>query len=163
MFEFEPGLILWTSVSFGIMVFLLYRSVLPPFVAFLNKRERQIADQIAQAAEDRKLAEEALSAQQAELIMVRKKADQLLDLAKLDGEKQKKIIVGQAEKQAAGILQQARQDLVTEKEKILSTVKTEVAEYLAAAAGKLMRRSYSLSEHRQLVEESLKEVQDERN
>lgn len=156
-------MMIWTSVSFGIMVFLLYRSVLPPFIAFLNQRERQIAGQIAAAEADRKRAEEALSAQQAELLAVRKKADQLLELARSDGEKQKQNILSQAEKQAAETLAQAQQDLVNQKEKLLNAVKSEVAEYLAAAMSKLMRRTYDLNEHRKLVEESLKEVQDERN
>jgi F-type H+-transporting ATPase subunit b len=158
MLEFEPGLIIWTSVSFGLLVLLLYRVGVPALIAFLNEREKFIADTLAQAADTKQQAEAALSENRKQLERVQAEADRILAQAKIEGDKLRDETVLKAEKKAQLIVEQAQQELTQQKDKLESDVRRSMADLLAAAAGKLLRRIVSQDEHHQLIEDSLKEA-----
>jgi F-type H+-transporting ATPase subunit b len=158
MLEFEPGLIIWTSVSFGLLVLLLYRVGVPALIAFLKEREKLIADTLAQAADTKQQAEAVLLENRKQLERVQLEADRILAQAKLEGEKLRDEAVVKAEKKARLIVEQGQQELSQQKNKLESDVRQNMAELLAAAAGKLLHRLVSRDEHHQLIEESLKEA-----
>ena len=49
MFKLEPGLIIWTSISFGILFIFLYRFILPQIIKYLEEREMKIFKTIEEA------------------------------------------------------------------------------------------------------------------
>jgi F-type H+-transporting ATPase subunit b len=165
MFEFEPGLILWTSVSFGLLVLLLYRLGVPALIAFLAEREKYIAETLSDAADTAKRAEATLAENRKQLEQAQAQADRILAQAKLEGEKLKSETVAKAEKKAQLIVEQAQQELSQQKDKLTGEVKRAMAELLASAAGKLLHRVVSVDEHHKLIEQSLAEVEpnNERN
>ena len=165
MFEFEPGLIFWTSVSFGLLVVLLYRIGLPALIEFLKQREKFISETLAEAADTNQRAADMLAENRKQLERVQEQADRILAQAKLEGEKLKSETVAKAEKKAQLIVEQARQELSQQKDKLTGEVKRKMAELLASAAGKLLRRVVSVDEHHKLIEQSLAEVEpsNERN
>lgn len=163
MLEFESGMIFWTTVSFGILVVLLYKVALPPLLEFLAQREKLIADSLSQASAEREKAAVQAAEQKRQLAEVRKQVDQMLSQAKGEGDRIKEEIIARAERQAEDILEQSRQDLSREREKLISAVKASTAELIVAAAGKFLRRAVTESEHRRLMGESLAELENERN
>jgi F-type H+-transporting ATPase subunit b len=163
MLEFESGLIFWTAVSFGILVVLLYRVALPPLLALLAQREKMSADSLSQAAEEKEKAAMLAAEQKQQLAEVRKQVDQMLAQAREEGDRIRAEIVIRAEKQAEKILEQSRQDLSREREKMVGAVKASTAELIVAAAGKLLRRVVSESEHHRLMKESIGGLENERN
>ena len=158
MLEFEPGLIFWTCVSFGLLLLMLYRYGVPAIIAFLAEREKFIADTLAQAADTKKQAEEVLSENRKQLEKVQEEADRILAQAKLESDKLRDDAVLKAEKKAQLIVEQAQQELSQQKDKLTSDVRRSMADLLAAAAGKLLRRVVREDEHHQLIEDSLKEA-----
>lgn len=165
MFEFEPGLIFWTSVSFGLLVVLLYRIGLPALIEFLKQREKFISETLAEAADTNQRAADTLAENRKQLERVQEQADRILAQAKLEGEKLKSETVAKAEKKAQLIVEQAQQELLQQKDKLTGEVKQKMSELLAAAAGKLLHRVVSVDEHHKLIEQSLAEVEpsNERN
>ena len=159
MFEFEPGLIFWTSVSFGLLVVLLYRLGLPALIEFLKQREKFISETLAEAADTNQRAAGLLAENRKQLERVQEEADRILAQAKLEGEKLRDEAVVKAEKKAQLIVEQARQEVSRQKHRLESDVRQNMAELLAAAAGKLLHRLVSQDEHHQLIEESLKEAE----
>jgi F-type H+-transporting ATPase subunit b len=158
MLEFEPGLIIWTSVSFGLLVLLLYRIGVPVLIALLQTREKLIADTLAEVADAKKQAEAVLLENRQQLKLVQQEADRILTQAKLEGEKLRDETVLKAEKKARFIVEQGQQELSQQQGKLESDVRQNMAELLAAAAGKLLHRIVSRDEHHKLIAESLKEA-----
>jgi F-type H+-transporting ATPase subunit b len=159
MFEIQSALIFWTSISFGILVVLLYRFALPPLIGFLEKREQMIADSISAAQENQKRSEDTLLENKKQLTLAQRQAERLLASAKEEGERLKGEVLERAENHARFVLEQARLDLVHEREKILDGVKKETVGLVAAAASKLLRRSINPQDNQRIIEESLKEAQ----
>ena len=58
MFEAEPGLMLWTVISFFILLVLLRRFAYKPLVGMMSKREAAIRESIEEAKRTREAAEE---------------------------------------------------------------------------------------------------------
>lgn len=158
MLEFEPGLIIWTTISFGILVLLLYKAALPPLLALLAQREKNIADALSEAAANRLAAEKLIEEHRRKLAEIHQAADKILERSKSEGVKLKEEILARAEKQAELLSERARQDLSKEKDKIISEVREHTAEMVAAASAKLLRQKFSLEDNRRLIDESLKEA-----
>lgn len=156
MLEFEPGLMIWTCVSFGLLVILLYRVALPPLLTLLKEREASIALALAKMEENRKKADELMAQYKKQTAEFRQKADQIIQEAKIDGEKVKAVIIKKAENQAAELVAKVKQELVHEKDKIVNEVKKETAELVALASSKVLRRVITAEDNRTIVEESLK-------
>ena len=159
MLEFEPGLLIWTCVSFGLLVLLLYRVGVPALIAFLNEREKFISDTLAQAADTKKQAEAVLAENRKQLEHVQEQADTILSQAKQEGDKIKNETVAQAEKKAQLIVEQAQQQLTQERDRLAQGVRQQMADLLALAAGKLMRGRFNAEEHHELVKQSLAEAE----
>ncbi len=159
MLDFEPGLLIWTTVSFGLLVLLLYRIGVPALIAFLNEREKFITDTLDQAKETKKQADAVLAENRKQTEKIQQQADQILAQAKREGDKLKAEAVASAEKKAQLIVEQAQQDLAQQQSKMLTDVKQEMGDLLAAAAGKLLRRVVSEKEHHEMIEQSLSEAE----
>ncbi|OGB89754.1 ATP synthase F0 subunit B [candidate division WOR-1 bacterium RIFCSPHIGHO2_01_FULL_53_15] len=155
MLEFEPGLMIWTVVSFGLLVLLLYKAALPPILALLAQREKMIADSIELTMKNEKRSEELAAEYREKLNQINQKADRMIDESKKDGEKLKNEILERAEKQAELIALRASQDIARERDKIFAEVRRSTAELVALAAGKVLRKTISPADNRRLIEESL--------
>lgn len=163
MFEIETGLIFWTTVSFGLLVLVLYKLALPALVALLSQREKLIADSLLQVSKNQEKAEQLMAEYKLQLAEARKHADQILGQSRVEGEKLKQEILSRAEKQAQMVLDRSRQDLLAEKEKLSAGIRESVAQLVVAAAGRLMRKTITVDDHRHFIEESLKEAEDGTN
>jgi len=156
MFELETGLIFWNTVSFAILVFLMYKWALPPIVKVIKDREKAIADSVSAAADAQKRSEELLSSYKEKMAEADRSARKILARAKDDGDRARAETLERAEKQAALILEQAREDLNSEKSKILIEAKREIGELVALAAGKVVGRVIKKEDNLKIIEEALK-------
>ncbi|MBN3033459.1 MAG: F0F1 ATP synthase subunit B [Candidatus Saganbacteria bacterium] len=157
MLEFEPGLFIWTVVSFGLLVVLLYRVALPPLLGFLAERERLIAGQLAEAAAGQKQAEQLVAEHKRELAEVHRRAEEIVAKARDEGRAARDEILARASGEADRVLARAQLDLERERTEIMTRARTEIVDLVAAAAGKVIRRKLSAAEDRALIERSLTE------
>lgn len=155
MLEFEPGLMIWTTLAFGLLVVLLYKVALPPLLQFLAEREKLIAAALAEAERVKVESAAQMAEQKAELRGVREQADQILARAREEGDRLKKELVERASEQAATLACEAKLDIGREKEQALDAVRNEAAELVALATSKVLGRLIELSDHKKLIEESL--------
>ena len=157
MFEFEPGLIIWTSVSFGLLVLLLYRVALPPLLELLARREKTIAEALAAAAEERQKALAEMAGVKQALAGANQKAEQIVAQAQIEGEKLKEGLVRTARQESEMLVAKAKEELNREKNELLAEVQQRTAELVVAAAGRIVRKKIDPVENQRLIEESLKE------
>src|SRR5512143_2700812 len=77
--DLNPGLTLWTVITFLILILVLAKVAWGPIVRMLDERERTIRDAIDQAKKERAEAERLLAQQKDSLAQARREA---ADLAK---------------------------------------------------------------------------------
>lgn len=137
------GLIIWTALTFVIVLLLLRKFAWKPILEGLRQREDFI-DESIRAAENAK----------AEMAKLKAENEVLLDQARAEREKiireanvaAKNLIEeakGEAQKQAQRQLDDARIAINTEKQAALAEVKQQVAQLSLEIAEKLLRRELS--------------------
>jgi F-type H+-transporting ATPase subunit b len=159
----DPGLFIWTIITFLVFVTLVVKFAWRPLLAALERREKLIAKAVDDAEKAR-----------ADLERVKQDAAKILADARVEGE----AIVGRsraaadrlgeelrqkASAEAAGILKKAEREIQLETTRAIEQVRREAVELSVAIASKVLRRNVSAEDNRALIEDSLRQLDDTRH
>src|SRR5256886_8613425 len=79
----EGGLVIWTLVVFGLLLFILKRSAWPVLLQAVREREQRLERQLAEAAQAREEAARLLEQQKQALERARAEAQEIVTKAKV--------------------------------------------------------------------------------
>ncbi len=159
----DPGLFLWTILTFLVLLVLLAKFAWKPLLALLDRRE----EMIRQSLDDAEKAKQELQRLQQEskeiLSKARVEAQSILAKSRSEAEKLKGEIRQEAKVQADSILRDAEKQIQVETEKAIAVLKNEVVDLSLLVASKLIKKNLSKEDNKSLIEESLKQVESSRN
>jgi F-type H+-transporting ATPase subunit b len=158
IFSLDPGLFLWSVVTFLVLLFLLYKFAFGPLLNLQKARQDEIHDSIVQAERLRDEAHALLADYKVQLADARLEAEEILERARKVGESTKSEILEEARAQSERTLSQAREQIERETRQALQEIKEQVADLTVAAAEKVMRKSLSEQDQLRLVQEALAEI-----
>ena len=156
--HFFSSLIFWEILSFGILLWVLYKLALPPILETLETRERKIRESLDQAEQNRAAAEQKLKEYEAKLQVASKEVETILSEAKqkaqrlLDENEQRLRVESQR------IKEEATQDIERERRKAIQEIKNQSAELAILVAEKVIGRSLSDADHHRFAQEALAAV-----
>ena len=136
----EIGLVFWTTLSFGILFFLLAKFAWKPIMAAIDTRERSIEDALlkAEAAKD----EMSRLTNENESLLKQARAERDLILA--EAKKVKDQIIGEAKEAAqtegTRMIELARVEINNQKAIAMADVKNQVAALSLEIAEKVLRK-----------------------
>jgi len=155
----DPGLFLWTILTFLVLLVLLAKFAWKPLLALLDRRE----EMIRQSLDDAEKAKQELQRLQQEskeiLSKARVEAQSILAKSRSEAEKLKGEIRQEAKVQADSILRDAEKQIQVETEKAITLIKNEVVDLSLLVASKLIKKNLSKEDNQSLIEESLKQVE----
>ncbi len=155
----DPGLFLWTILTFLVLLVLLAKFAWKPLLALLDRRE----EMIRQSLDDAEKAKQELQRLQQEskeiLSKARVEAQSILAKSRSEAEKLKGELRQEAKVQADSILRDAEKQIQVETEKAIAVIKNEVVDLSLLVASKLIKRNLSKEDNQSLIEESLKQVE----
>jgi len=154
----DPGLYIWTIVTFLVLVGLLAKFAWRPLLDALDRREKLIAKAIDDAEKAR-----------ADLERVRQDATKILADARVEGEalvarsraaadRLGEELRQKASAEAAGILKKAEREIQLETTRAVEQVRREAVELSVAIASKILHRNVSAEDNRALIEDSLRQL-----
>lgn len=159
----DPGLFLWTILTFLVLLVLLAKFAWKPLLALLDRREGMIR----QSLDDAEKAKQELQRLQQEskeiLSKARVEAQSILAKSRSEAEKLKGELRQEAKVQADSILRDAEKQIQVETEKAIAVLKNEVVDLSLLVASKLIKKNLSKEDNQSLIEESLKQVESSRN
>src|SRR4030042_672984 len=79
MFKAEPGLIIWTIISFFLLLGLLWKVAYPQILKGMKKREETIKQQLEEAQKTKKEAENLLEDYKRQLAEARSEAQKIIN------------------------------------------------------------------------------------
>jgi len=150
--------LIWAIINFAVLLAILYKFLYGPLLKMMEKRQNEIKNNIDQAEEMRHEAEALQTQLKQEMEKARSEAQEIIAQAEKIGEQTKNDIISQAKESAAKITQKAQEEIQREKEQALADIRNEVAELAVLAAGKVLGKTMSLEEHRNLVDKYIQEV-----
>jgi F-type H+-transporting ATPase subunit b len=158
MLQINPGLILWTIITFLLLLFILKRIAWKPLLGALMAREERIRASLDQAEQAQQKAEQLLEENRKQLAQAEEQSQRILKEGRAMGEKLKAEIIEKANVSARGMVEQAKDEIQRAKDAALQQLRTEVADLTIAATGKLLDANLDTAKQRQLVDAAIKEI-----
>jgi len=156
LLSISPGLMIWTAITFGISVFVLWRFAFGPIQKVIDNRRAQIAETLENAESTRAEAARLLAEYRETLASVRAEAEQILERSRKAGDEAKNEIVDEARKQAQRTVEKAQEQLERDVRVALQELKGEIASITMLATEQVVGRSLDDDDHRRLIDEALK-------
>ena len=156
--HFFSSLIFWEIVSFGILLWVLYKYAFPPILETMETRERKIRESLEQAERLRIEAERRMQEYEAKLAIASRDAEAVLIQAKeraqrlLDENEQR--LVAEAERVKAD----AAREIDQERRKAIQEIRNQATDLALLVAEKVVERSLTDADHRRLADEALAAV-----
>jgi F-type H+-transporting ATPase subunit b len=156
--DLNPGLTLWTAITFLVLIFVLWKFAFGPISKMLVERETTIRDSIDSARKEREEAEKLLAQQKDALLKAQREAAELAKRNQMEMEAFRTQLTAQAKKEADDLVTSARKTIQEEKKLAVSQLRAEVADLAVAAAARIVKSSLDEKTQRQLVDEYIKDL-----
>ena len=143
-------------VLFLIMSYFLFN----PARKMLNGRKEKIQNELESAKRDMESAQKLKEEYEAKLKNIDKEAEGILSEARKKALGNENQIIAQAKEEAARIVDRSRVEAELEKQKMSDDVKKEIISVASLMAGKVVAASVDANLQNQLIDETLKEIGD---
>src|SRR5450830_1558091 len=141
MLNTEWGLMVWTLITFGIALFILWKFAFGPIQRIIDERRADIQGSMDAAEETRAEAQRLLEEYKATLAKVRGEAEEILERSRTTGESAKAEIVAEARRQSERLVAEAHEQIERDTRAALRELKGHFALIDAPATEKVTARS----------------------
>jgi F-type H+-transporting ATPase subunit b len=155
----DPGLFIWTILTFLVLLGLLAKFAWRPLLAALDSRQNAIRKSLDDAHQARQELER-LNQESANILnRARVDADQIIGSSRADAERLREEMRQKARLEADGIVKNAERQIQLETARALQQIRTEAVDLSVMIASKLIQRNLTKEDNERLIEEALKQVQ----
>lgn len=154
----DPGLAIWTIITFLVLFALLAKFAWKPILAFLAVREEAIKTSLENAQTAKK---ELDRLQQESAQIIRKahgEAESIVSKSWSDAEKVREEMKVKAKAEADAIVKESQRQIELETGRALRQIRSEVADLSIAIASKVIQRNVSKEDNSRLIEDTLKQI-----
>jgi len=143
-----------------ILFFVLTKLLFKPVSNFMQKRAERIQSQLEQAKAEEENALKLKAEYESKLQDIKKEADAILKEAREKALKQESSIIEQARQESETIRNRALADIEREKAKVTDEMKKEIIEVASLMAGKFIASSIDSEKHNDLINEIIEQMGD---
>ena len=156
--QLDPGLFIWTILTFLILFFVLSKFAWKPLLTLLESRENAIKSSLEDTEKAKQELERLNTESEAIISEARSEAQSIRVEAKSAAEKIKADIMAQAGEDAKKLRDETEKQIQVEKDKAISEIREEVVGLTIAVAEKVIRKNLSKVDNQELIEDSLKNL-----
>jgi F-type H+-transporting ATPase subunit b len=155
----DPGLFIWTILTFLVLVALLGKFAWRPLLQALESRQESIRKSLDDA-QKAKQELERLHAESAEIIrQSRVEADAIVTRSRGDAERLREEMKQKARAEADAIVKNAERQIQLETGRAIQQIRREAVDLSVMIASKLIQRNLTKEDNERLIEEALKQVE----
>jgi F-type H+-transporting ATPase subunit b len=154
----DPGLLLWTVMTFLIMMLILWKVAWRPIIDAMDARAEKVRFEIDNAERTRQEAEKLLTQHKAMMDNSRNEAAQIIAKGREEAERMKNEIVDKANAESRTIADRAKKEIELAKDKAITEIKTEVVLLSTEIASKIINKNIKAEDQKALVEEALNKM-----
>jgi len=158
MLELNPGLVVWTIITFLVVLAILRVTAWKPLLAALAAREEKIRSSLEQAEQAREEAARLLEENKQQRTQAEQEAQRIIAQGREMGEKLKAELTEKAASSSRHMIDQAKEEIRREKEAALVQLRTEVADLAILAAGKIIDENLDTPKQRALVDQAIENI-----
>jgi F-type H+-transporting ATPase subunit b len=159
----DPGLYIWTILTFLILVWLLAKFAWRPLLAALDERQSSIR----KALDDARKAKQELEGIHAEsaklLAQARSEAAEIVSRSRSDADRFREEMKDKARTEATGLIRNAERQIELETTRALQQIRQEAVDISIGIASKLLQRNVSKEDNERLIAETFQQLETSRN
>jgi F-type H+-transporting ATPase subunit b len=161
--QVDPGLFIWTIVTFLVLLAALAKFAWRPLLDALETRQNAIRKSL----DDAQLAKqelERLNAESSQIIAkARAEADAVITQSRSDGDRLREEIRQKARAEAEHIVKNAERQIQLETTRAIEQIRHEAVDLSVMIASKIIQRNLSKEDNARLIDEALKQVDSRRH
>ena len=158
LLDVNPGLMIWTVITFVILVMILKKVAWKPILTALDKRESDIKESLAQAEKAKDEAKKILEENQANLAKAEEESKKIIEQSRAYAESLKEQLIKDSKDQAKKIVDEASSEIQRKKDAAFEELKGQIAEIAVNAAEKIIRESLDAQKSKQIIDKYLNDV-----
>jgi F-type H+-transporting ATPase subunit b len=149
LLKVDPGLLIWTLITFTILVLILWKTAWKPIIGALDSRAEKIRTDIENAEKSRQEAEKEMMAN------AKDESAKIISLSRIEAEKVKNEIIDKASIESKAIADRAKNEINVAKENALADIKSEVVLLSTEIASKILKKNINADDQKTIVKETL--------
>ena len=158
MLEINSGLILWTILTFVIVLIILRKAAWKPLLGALAAREESIRASLREAEDARAQAARLLEENKRQLAQAEQQSRRIIMEGRDMGDRLKGEILEKANATTRVMIEQAKEEIRREKDAALTQLRSEATDLVIAAAGKILDANLDTPKQRQLADAAIREI-----
>lgn len=158
MLDLEYGMIIWTWITFIIVLVLLSKLALKPILSAIDKREQSIRDDLTAAQQQRDEAQALLDQHKQMMEQAESEARKLFQESQTMAEKARQETLDKAQQESKQALEKAKAEIERQKDSALASLKAEVADLAIGAAEKIILANLDADMQKGVVDEYIKSM-----
>ena len=158
----DPGLYIWTILTFVVLVVLLTKFAWRPLLDALDRRQESIRKSLDDARQARQELERLRTESTRILVEARTEADAIISRTRADAARAGEEMKTKARADAESIIRNAERQIELEASRAVETIRREAVDLSVAIASKLIQRNITKEDNERLIGETLKEIESKR-
>jgi F-type H+-transporting ATPase subunit b len=158
----DPGLYIWTIITFLILVVLLARFAWRPLLEALERRQEAIRKSLDDARQAKQDLERVNAESQRILAQARTEAEAIVARTRDDAARLREELRQKAQQEASGIVRNAEKQIELETARALHQIRNEAVDISVAIASKILQRNVSREDNERLIAETFKQLETNR-
>lgn len=162
LFTPDAGLMVWTVLTFLLLLAVLGKFGWKPMIDAIEDRERRLHEERKAAEAARTEAQRIQADMETKLAGLDAKSKEILAIASKNAEALRAKHTAEAQEEAKRITDKARAELEEEKRRLVHELRKEVASLSVLAAEKLLRKSVDEGVQKNVLDSFFKELEQKR-
>jgi F-type H+-transporting ATPase subunit b len=150
--------IVWSIISFGVLVFVMWKVAYPPVKRAMDARTERIRSSLDTAERAKSEAESVLADYQRQLGDARNEANRIIEEARQTADQLRRDLMAKAEADATEARQRATADIEAAKDRALAELKGQLTTLAIDLAEKVVERNLDRQTNTALVESYIARV-----
>ena len=157
LLQIQPGLVIWTLITFGLLVFVLWKYVWGVILSALEARSAKIASDLEQIKQEKEVADGLLDQRKKMLLKAKEESLAIVSRTKASTVEIKTNILTEAKREAEKLLQKAQRDIDQLRHKALEEFKSELVDITFQMTKKFLHKEIDAKEGARLMDKYLEE------
>jgi len=153
MLDINPGMMVWTWITFFVLLIVLYKTALKPLLTAITNREDSIRNDLEEASKQREEAEELLAKHKKMIADADAEAQRVINEAQDLAKKSREEIVEKAREEATQVVEKARQEIERQHTDAMKALKEDVVDLAIGAAEKILTQTIDKNAHKKVIDE----------
>ncbi|MCX7679734.1 MAG: F0F1 ATP synthase subunit B [Spirochaetes bacterium] len=158
LLKVDPGLFLWTVITFIVLFLILWKAAWKPIVDALDARAEKVRSDIENAEMMRIEAEKQLAQHKEMMEKANSEVASIIAEGKAEAERIRSAIIEKANAEAREISEKAKKEIEMAKDKALAEIQTEIVTISTEIAAKIIAKNLNPEDQKKLVEDAISKI-----